>query len=79
MNLGLNNGGPKAGATAGRKKVGRRKLRNRLRTLGELFAHFCHRQRFFLLPFLLVVLLAGLLLLATHGLSYVAPFVYTVF
>ena len=50
-----------------------------LRTILELCAHFAHRSRFFLLPLLLVVLLAGLLLLATGGLSYVAPFVYTLF
>jgi hypothetical protein len=38
-----------------------------------------HRQRFFFLPLLLVLLVAGLLLAATGGLSYVAPFVYTLF
>lgn len=52
---------------------------NTLRTLFELVAHFVSRQRFFLLPLLLVLLVAGLLLLATGGLSYVAPFVYTLF
>lgn len=50
-----------------------------LRTLGELLRHFSHRQRFFLLPMLIVLLLAGLLLLATNGLSVVAPLVYTLF
>ena len=52
---------------------------SRLRTVWELMAHFAHGQRFFLIPLLLVLLLAGLLLLATGGLSYVAPFVYTLF
>ena len=52
---------------------------NRLRTLLELFAHFLSPHRFFLAPLLLVLLLAGLLLLLTGGLSYVAPFVYTLF
>ena len=52
---------------------------NRLRTLIELIGHFLHPHRFFLAPLLIVLLLAGLLLLATTGLSYVAPFVYTLF
>lgn len=56
-----------------------RRLGRRLRTIGGLFAHFATRQRFFLMPLLLVLLLAGLLLLATGGLSYVAPFIYTIF
>ena len=51
----------------------------RLRTIGRLVAHFATRQRFFLLPLLLVLLVAGVLLLLTGGLSYVAPFVYTIF
>lgn len=50
-----------------------------LRTLGELVGHFLHPARFVLLPMLLVLLVAGLLLLATGGLSYVAPFVYALF
>ena len=55
------------------------KLLRRLRSIASLVGYFCHRQRFFLLPFLLVMLVAGILLLATGGLSYVAPFVYTLF
>lgn len=51
----------------------------RLRTLWGLVRHFTHRQRFFLLPLLFVVFVAGLLLIATQGISYVAPFVYTLF
>lgn len=51
----------------------------RIRTLGGLVTHLLRRRRFFLLPFLLVLLLSGLLLLLTEGLSYVAPFVYTIF
>ncbi len=42
-------------------------------------AHFCHRQRFFLAPLLLVLLAAATLLVLTGGLSYVAPFVYAPF
>lgn len=52
---------------------------SRLRTVAELVRHFLHPHRFFLAPLLLVLLLAGLLLLATGGLAYVAPFVYTLF
>lgn len=52
---------------------------SRLRTLGELFAHFAQRQRFVLIPLLLVLLAAGVLLALTGGLGYVAPFVYTMF
>ncbi|MEM6955831.1 MAG: DUF5989 family protein [Myxococcota bacterium] len=52
---------------------------SRLTTLRQLVAHFLRRGRFFLLPLLLVLLLAGALLLLTGGLSYVAPFVYTLF
>ena len=55
------------------------RLASRLRTVGELFAHFASRQRFFLAPLLLVLLLAGLLLMATGGLAYVAPFFYAIF
>lgn len=52
---------------------------SRLRTIGGLIAHFASWQRFFLMPLLLVLLLAGALLLATGGLSYVAPFFYAIF
>jgi hypothetical protein len=51
----------------------------RVRTFLGLFAHLLARRRFFLVPLLIVVLLAGALLLLTEGLSYVAPFVYTIF
>ena len=54
-------------------------LGGRLRTVGALLAHFAKRQRLFLLPFLLVLLLGGVLLALTGGLSYVAPFIYTLF
>jgi hypothetical protein len=54
-------------------------LVNRLRTIGRILRHFASRRRWFLLPLLLVLLLSGLLLLATGGLSYVAPFLYSIF
>jgi uncharacterized protein involved in exopolysaccharide biosynthesis len=54
-------------------------LWNRLRTIGRILRHFASRRRWFLLPLLLVLLLSGALLLATGGLSYVAPFIYSIF
>ena len=56
-----------------------RVVRSRLITLGQLVRHFVHPRRFFLLPMLIVLLAAGVLLLVTDGLSYIAPFVYTLF
>ena len=56
-----------------------RRLGSRLATIGYLFAHFANRRRWFFLPLLLVLLVAGVLLLITSGLSYVAPFVYSIF
>jgi hypothetical protein len=52
---------------------------SRLATLRGLVAHFIARRKFFFIPLLLVLLLAGALMLFTGGLSYVAPFVYTLF
>jgi F0F1-type ATP synthase assembly protein I len=52
---------------------------HRLRTIGRVVRHFANRQRWFLIPLLLVLLLTGALLIATGGLSYVAPFVYSIF
>ena len=48
-------------------------------TVLRLLGYFMVRQRLFFFPLILVLLLAGLLLIATEGLSYVAPFVYTLF
>jgi uncharacterized protein involved in exopolysaccharide biosynthesis len=55
------------------------RLANRLRTIGRILGHFASRRRWFLVPILVVLLLAGVLLLATGGLAYVAPFVYSIF
>lgn len=51
----------------------------RARTLLELLQHLLKRRRFFMIPLVVVLLLAGVLLLLSEGLSYVAPFVYTIF
>lgn len=50
-----------------------------LRTMRELLSHFVRRNRLVLLPLLLVLLLAGVLLVMTQGVGYVAPFVYALF
>ncbi len=55
------------------------RLGNRLRTIGRILRHFASRRRWFLIPLLLVLLVAGALLLVTGGLSYVAPFMYSIF
>jgi Family of unknown function (DUF5989) len=68
--------------TAMTRSFGRRlvsRLLSRLRTVGALVVYFTRRERVFLAPLLLVLLVASLLLLATGGLSYVAPFVYSLF
>ncbi len=59
-------------------KIGRR-IGGTFRTIGEVIVHFARGQRFFLIPLLIVLFAAGLLLLVTGGLSYVAPFIYTLF
>jgi len=56
-----------------------RRLAARLRTAARLILHFLHPARFILAPLLIVLLLAGILLSLTGGLSYVAPLVYTLF
>ena len=55
------------------------RLRSRATTLRALFLHLVRRGRFVLIPMLIVLLLGSLLLIATQGLGYVAPFVYSLF
>ncbi|MEO6950996.1 MAG: DUF5989 family protein [Polyangia bacterium] len=54
-------------------------LVGRARTIGALVAHFAVREKLFFLPLLGVLLLGAVLLVLTGGLSYVAPFLYTLF
>ncbi len=56
-----------------------RVLWRRLQTIGRLLRHFASAGRWFLLPLVLVLVLCGVLLAVTTGLSYVAPFVYSMF
>ena len=55
------------------------RLAARRKTVGSLIMYFLQRERLFLAPLLIVLLLASILLLLTGGLSYVAPFVYALF
>ena len=55
------------------------RLGARARTGLRLVGFFARRHGLFFVPLMVVLLLAGGLLLATGGLSYVAPFVYTLF
>lgn len=55
------------------------KLRARLRTVLALTRYFATPSRLFLLPVLIILLLSGLLLALSGGLSYVAPFWYAIF
>ena len=52
---------------------------NPFRTLAEISKHFFTKEKAFFIPLLIVLLLAGVLLLLTSGLSAVAPFVYAIF
>jgi hypothetical protein len=54
-------------------------LRYRVTTIVGLIRHFTHRNRIFMLPLLLFLLVTAVLLVLTSGLSYVAPFVYAIF
>jgi hypothetical protein len=56
-----------------------RKVANRTVTSVRLILYFLAPSRFFLAPLIIVLLLAGLLLLASGGLGLVAPFGYTLF
>jgi len=64
--------------TPTRPSLGRR-LKRRAATALSLVAFFARRHGFFFVPLITVLLLAGVLLALTGGLSYVAPFVYTLF
>ena len=55
------------------------RIGNRLQTVREVLGHFARSQSFVLIPLVLVLLAAGLLLVLTGGLAYVAPFVYALF
>jgi carbamoyltransferase len=71
---------PRCRARRGRRPhhQGRRAMK-RLRTITALFRHFVRAQRLTLIPLLVVLLLAGVLLVLTTGISYVAPFLYALF
>ena len=55
------------------------RIGRRARSSLALVGFFLTPGRFFLVPLVLILLIAGALLAATSGLSHVAPFVYTLF
>jgi hypothetical protein len=55
------------------------RMGSRLFTLLGVFGYFVDRKRWYLAPIVLLLLLAAIVLVITGGLSYVAPFVYTLF
>ncbi|MDO6415833.1 DUF5989 family protein [Sphingomonas sp. BIUV-7] len=55
-----------------------RNFASRASTIGQLIGHFSSGRRIFMLPILLLILVASLLLMLAGGLSYVAPFVYAI-
>ena len=68
-----------APAPPARRRGPLRRLASRLATVGAVLAHFARRGSWFFLPLVIILLLAGVLLLVTSGLGYIAPFVYSIF
>ena len=58
------------------QKIGKPRsgLAGRLVTVRSLLRHFARRQRYVLIPLLLVLILGSLLLLVSEGIGFVAPF-----
>ncbi len=56
-----------------------RRFLSRADTIGSLIRHFTGRGRLFMLPLVLFILISAVLLVLAGGLSYVAPFVYSIF
>lgn len=62
------------------RRVGRlRRIALRFSVLGELFAALARNGRLWLVPMLVVFVLAAILLGVVQVVEYVAPFVYTMF
>jgi uncharacterized membrane protein len=49
------------------------------RTIRDLLRHLWREQKWFFIPFILILLVIGVVLAATSGAAYVAPFVYSIF
>jgi hypothetical protein len=47
-------------------------------TIAQLLGHFSRGRKLVLLPLLIIILLSAVLLILAGGLSYVAPFVYSI-
>jgi hypothetical protein len=55
------------------------RLSDRLGTVLALVAYFCHKRRWFLLPMLGVLVLAGILMLLGETAAKVSPLWYAIF
>ena len=51
----------------------------RLNTIIEVLRHYAHRERFFLLPVVVILVVAATFLVLTSSAGVFAPFVYAVF
>jgi hypothetical protein len=49
------------------------------RTIRDLLKHLWKKDRWFLIPFVLILLAVSVVLVITNGAAYVAPFVYSIF
>ena len=56
-----------------------RGLRARMSTLRDLTRHFSGTRRWFLMPMIIIFLLAAATLVVVQIVEYAAPFVYTLF
>jgi hypothetical protein len=61
-----------------KKTTAARNFASRALTIVQLIGHFSSGRRIFMLPILLLILIASILLVLAGGLSYVAPFVYAI-
>ncbi|MCC6621571.1 MAG: hypothetical protein IT385_09980 [Deltaproteobacteria bacterium] len=70
---------PAPGITRPKRRRRARGLRARLSTLVDLGRHFSGTRRLFLLPMIVIFLLAAVALVVIQIVEYAAPFVYTLF
>lgn len=54
-------------------------MRERMETVGELFALLVANGRWWMVPMVIVLMGAALLLAVVQAIEYVAPFVYSIF
>ena len=79
MSTSLSHPEPVAKPPARPRRKRARGLRARMSTLVDLTRHFSGTKRFFLLPMIVIFLLAAVALVVIQIVEYAAPFVYTIF